>query len=707
MEKLIKRKSIIKGQLTKIKNDVTSNGRDMTYDALRARLDKVNDLYNSFIEIEDAIFSLNSMEESEMNTIDEIYFEIVSTLQTYIREKSMQTAIAPLNETVFNNTINNNAHSDFKLPRLSLPTFDGNLKEWQSFYDLFTSTVHENTSLSAAQKFKYLKGQLKGTALDLVKHFRVDDHNYNEAFQRLVKRYNKKKPIVESFIREFLNQPKFSKASSTAITQIHDCVDETVRGLKALGKGAEDRDPWIIFLTLEKLDEDTRRLWKYESSETEFPTIDQLLDFLMKRMDSLMDVPSKNSQTKSQSSVKSFLTTSDASSQQSCPFCTGQSHRLCDCLEFKKMNVSGRRDYIKKSNRCFNCLSDKHAVFQCRNRTRCLAGRCGKKHHTLLHNEVQPSQINLQSSSQSITEKSSSSNTQASTSKESPSNSQSKPCSYITHTENLTESNLSNCYRATANTSLGKILPTALIEVRDRFGSWHIARALLDSASTHSFVTSSFVNRLHLPRKSAKFSVTTLNNIESCGTKGITDMLIRSRWDNGFSCNVNALVLTSITTSLPAQSIDMHQMQHIHSLQLADPTFHQPNPIDILLGCDHFFMCLTDGKRFENQDLPVAQNSKLGWLIGGSFPTSSSLDVITMMSCPEHVDIDKTLQRFWEVEELPIKVILSEEEQNCLKITNPYRKINSLENLQSLYHSGIVHLILVNRTTSHLDDFTR
>ena len=57
-----------------------------------------------------------------------------------------------------------NSSQFHKLPKLNMPTFDGNLLNWQSFWDSFSSAVHDNTTLSDVQKFNYLKSQLYGEA---------------------------------------------------------------------------------------------------------------------------------------------------------------------------------------------------------------------------------------------------------------------------------------------------------------------------------------------------------------------------------------------------------------------------------------------------------------------------------------------------------------------------------------------------------------
>ena len=49
-----------------------------------------------------------------------------------------------------------------RLPKLILPTFDGNPLYWQSFWDSYRAAVHDNPSLSDIQKFNYLRVQLRG-----------------------------------------------------------------------------------------------------------------------------------------------------------------------------------------------------------------------------------------------------------------------------------------------------------------------------------------------------------------------------------------------------------------------------------------------------------------------------------------------------------------------------------------------------------------
>ena len=49
-----------------------------------------------------------------------------------------------------------------KLPRIEIPTFDGNLLHWSKFWEQFDIAVHPKINLAEAEKLVYLQQALKG-----------------------------------------------------------------------------------------------------------------------------------------------------------------------------------------------------------------------------------------------------------------------------------------------------------------------------------------------------------------------------------------------------------------------------------------------------------------------------------------------------------------------------------------------------------------
>lgn len=81
---------------------------------------------------------------------------------------------------------------DIKLPRITIPTFNGNYTEWQTFYDLFTRLIHNNQKLSDAVKMQYLMSSLTGEANRLLSHFTSKAENYKLAWELLANKYRNK-----------------------------------------------------------------------------------------------------------------------------------------------------------------------------------------------------------------------------------------------------------------------------------------------------------------------------------------------------------------------------------------------------------------------------------------------------------------------------------------------------------------------------------
>ena len=47
-------------------------------------------------------------------------------------------------------------HLRVNLPKLQLPVFDGNLQQWQEFWDIYKATIHEQQTMPAVSKFSYV-----------------------------------------------------------------------------------------------------------------------------------------------------------------------------------------------------------------------------------------------------------------------------------------------------------------------------------------------------------------------------------------------------------------------------------------------------------------------------------------------------------------------------------------------------------------------
>ncbi|XP_049284724.1 uncharacterized protein LOC125764469 [Anopheles funestus] len=118
----------------------------------------------------------------------------------------------------------------------------------------------------------------------------------------------------------------------------------------------------------------------------------------------------------------------------------------------------------------------------------------------------------------------------------------------------------------------------------------------------------------------------------------------------------NFYVIPELSTQ-PIRSIKQDKLKLPAGKLLADESFCNPGPIDAILGAGICF----DSIGLGFQRLPnglILQNSKFGWVVGGMLRTTMSTSPYEK-SCHKATCIDDlkvSLERFWNVEELPSEV---------------------------------------------------
>lgn len=113
------------------------------------------------------------------------------------------------------------------------------------------------------------------------------------------------------------------------------------------------------------------------------------------------------------------------------------------------------------------------------------------------------------------------------------------------------------------------------------------------------------------------------------------------------------LVSKRISSSHPAEPINVSSLKIPTNIELADYCFHKPQKVDILIGTGIFFELLAEGKISLGDQQPTLVNTSLGWIVGGNLSIPSHNRAI---SCNVNTrvplkSIEQTLRAFWEIEE--------------------------------------------------------
>ena len=278
-----------------------------------------------------------------------------------------------------------------KLPKLDVPTFDGNVLNWQTFWEHFCVAVHDHTNITDAEKLVYLQNSLKeGSAKSAIEGLSRSGEHYSEAIECLRSRYDRPRLIHQTHVRRIIEIAPLKEGSGKELRRLHDVAQQHLRALKAMKH--EPSGPFITSLLELKLDSGTMFEWqKFSQRFTDVPHYGDLLEFINLRAQASETVASepkarftpKKTNLPSRS-VTSF-TASASGSGANCILCKTEKHPLYACSRFKSLSHDRMMSTIKANGLCMNCLRPGHFSKQCRSLHRCR--KCQKPHHTFLHFE--------------------------------------------------------------------------------------------------------------------------------------------------------------------------------------------------------------------------------------------------------------------------------------------------------------------------------
>ena len=80
-------------------------------------------------------------------------------------------------------------NGSFKLPQIELPTFSGEGRQWDNFWSLYNTIVHQRSDINNVVKFNFLLTALKGEPAEIAKTLPVTEYNYELVIQSLKNKY--------------------------------------------------------------------------------------------------------------------------------------------------------------------------------------------------------------------------------------------------------------------------------------------------------------------------------------------------------------------------------------------------------------------------------------------------------------------------------------------------------------------------------------
>ena len=154
--------------------------------------------------------------------------------------------------------------SGVKLPKVSVPTFDGKVLNWKSFWEQFEATIYCKTWLNNTEKlmYKYLQGALKNSlARFVIQGLTWTSESYEKAITCLKEWYDRPRLFQEEHICSIVAAVPVKNSSDKELRRLYDDATQHYWALKA---AKNDLFETVLAVILQqKLDE--RHSWSGRS----------------------------------------------------------------------------------------------------------------------------------------------------------------------------------------------------------------------------------------------------------------------------------------------------------------------------------------------------------------------------------------------------------------------------------------------------------
>ncbi|XP_077287395.1 uncharacterized protein LOC143912092 [Arctopsyche grandis] len=556
----------------------------------------------------------NITDIEQADQIDEEFYIITMTIQNLkaaLERQSIQDCKLKVEQATIK-------FARDKLPTLTIPTFQGDPSEWQSFQQAFKNIIGNKTEYSNVTKLQYLHQSLIGPALAAVSGLDISSDNYEIAWSILDKQYNLPRLNLKTRINSLCDLKLITRESHIELRNLLNQVTVCIKNIESLGYAREILDPWVTCLVLRKLPFSLLKDWETSLVDREMPPYEKLETFLQNRCNVLQSTASvitvKEFPHNRQRIRRTHVANKNPSSKvNACAFCRNN-HFIGKCDKFKAKSSMERNEFVKSNNMCFKCLNSSHKITNCKSNYNCL--RCKQNHHTLLHQDD-------------------------------------------TFSSNNTGRKSINAH-STYFSQREIILPTVQVDIITSNGTVVKGRTLLDSGSQVNYVTTSFAKKNNFKLEKISQKIVGIANQES-SIRHITKVTIRSSTTN-YSTKVLCLVLPEITGEIPTVKLDQQLISIPAGIKLSDPLWNKPTPIDLLLGAEICVHAMKAGTIQLGKGMPILKDTEFGWTIVGPYPEVNNAPGKSHIGLSQ---LDSHIQNFWMIDQVPMVKHQSLEEKRC------------------------------------------
>lgn len=635
LKKLKRMRGAKKGAITRITDNLDDTiERAEHIHELKGLMVTVEDLLKDIGKYSDQLYDLyeDDVLEVEMVNDAEYMAEVnikVAQLLGAITDRQVPTT--PRNDT--NAADGSRKCRGVKLPSITLPTFKGDPTEWVSFWELFSCSVGEQKDLSDIQKFTYLKGQLRGEALQLISGFSLTGNSYAPAMSVLRDTYGQQDRIKAAHISNLcgLGHPDYEADDLKAFFAKFECAVESMRSMEVsvdeicavilhnklphalsdiIKRGLKEDwlnvDAYVRALREEICTLDSRNTSKVSPKENYSVSATPTAAFAIKSVNTVNTNKKQDRQ------------------KDGCKLCNHTGHYWGKCMKYKNSEAKVKR--AKQLKLCTGCLSSEHGV----NNTGCSnpkvrpCFKCGQKHYYFLCLNPRTNQSSVSPTEPSVT-------------------------------------------MAVASGKNTTLLPTIQVPMlaTGTSRSYRKVRALLDQCSQRTFILRSTVSQL---------------SVSECGREKLQLRAFLSSSEEEYEIvelsyqhrhrlrTMRAVVVEELPEYKPGEGLEEHVCKlKERGFKLADHEVTDRESIDMLIGGDYYYDLVHSG--YQREGSLVLIPTIYGYTLSGKYQSScnkANVEMVTVLkvavdpvqeviSDGKHSPEIKDLTALWELDHIGIR----------------------------------------------------
>lgn len=290
-----------------------------------------------------------------------------------------------------------------EVPLENLPKFNGKFVEFANFAERFIIDVHDRANYTNKERLRRLKHCLVGNAETFLDKFKLEDGQYEEAWELLKNTYSGTYESFTCHMQHLLDIPQVKNGDDEAMRKMLSTVEASIERAIDAVKVENFAKAFAVFWIESRFDNRTKEQWRINRGEKEeMPALDDIGRFARLKAKGWAVNNVEKEKEKAAGGLQGKGKGDDRNrgnhegqkvqgidgrprNSISCYKCAGN-HSIFKCETFKADPLEKKKQLIKERNLCGCCFAKEHTGL-CAKNLKCRICN-GNTHNTLLCDQV-------------------------------------------------------------------------------------------------------------------------------------------------------------------------------------------------------------------------------------------------------------------------------------------------------------------------------